>query len=168
MQWINYRSLHTLIFLSCASLLGAAYYFEYVMYMEPCPLCIMQRIATLLIGLVGLAAAVHGPSGLFGKRVYAGLGLLSAVLGVAVAGRHVWIQSLPADQVPACGPSLNYMLEAFPWSEALQLMLRGDGSCADQVWSFLSLSMPQWTLIWFVGFSFFSLSQLIKPWPTSK
>jgi disulfide bond formation protein DsbB len=167
-DWVSFRRLQALVFVLCAGLLAAAYYFEYVLYLEPCPLCIMQRIATLLIGLTALIAAIQGPASETAKRVYAAFGLLSAGLGVAVAARHVWIQNLPLDQVPACGPSLEYMLQAFPWMEALSLMLKGDGSCADQAWSFLTLTMPEWTLIWFVGFSVFSLSQLIKPWPRTQ
>lgn len=165
--WLSFRRLHAAVFFACFSLLAAAYYFEYVLYLEPCPLCIMQRLATLLIGLVALCAAIHGPKSLLCQRIYAFLGGLSASLGVLVAGRHVYIQSLPADQAPACGPSLDYMLQAFPWTEAMSLMFKGDGTCAIQVWSFLGLSMPQWTLLWFLGFALFSLSQWLRPWPAT-
>jgi disulfide bond formation protein DsbB len=77
---------------------------------------------------------------------------LGAILGLGVAGRHVWIQSLPADQVPTCGPSLEYMVDTLPWADVLTIMLRGNGNCADAHWLFLGLTMPQWVLVWFVGF----------------
>jgi disulfide bond formation protein DsbB len=89
--------------------------------------------------------------------VYAVLILLAGLLGASVAARHVWIQNLPADQVPDCGPGLDYMLEVFPVTETLQMVLSGSGECAEISWSFLSLSMPAWALLWFVGLAFFGL-----------
>ena len=139
------------VFLICASLLGAAYYFEYVLFLDPCPLCIMQRIAVLMIGLVGLSAFILAKTE-FSQKLHASLMGLSAVFGIGVAGRHVWIQSLPADQIPTCGPSLEYMVDTLPWAEVLTVMLRGNGNCADAQWAFMGLSMPLWVLLWFVGF----------------
>ncbi|GAA6134654.1 disulfide bond formation protein B [Oceaniserpentilla sp. 4NH20-0058] len=148
---ISNRVINLGIFLSCAALLATAYYFEYVLYMDPCPLCMMQRIAVLLVGLTGLAGFLFGGN-LIARTVFAVLIVLSGILGISVAGRHAWIQSLPADQVPTCGPSLEYMVDTLPWAEVLTVMLRGNGNCADSHWSFIGLSMPQWMLVWFVGF----------------
>lgn len=148
---ISNRMINLAIFLSCAALLATAYYFEYVLYMDPCPLCMMQRIAVLLVGLTGLAGCLLGGN-LIARIISAVLMVLSGVLGIFVAGRHAWIQSLPADQVPTCGPSLEYMVGTLPWAEVLTVMLRGNGNCADSHWSFIGLSMPQWMLVWFVGF----------------
>lgn len=146
------RVISLAVFVACAALLATAYYFEYYMYMDPCPLCIMQRIAVLLVGIAGLLGFLLG-----GNRIArlsnAIFMILSAIFGMAVAGRHVWIQSLPADQVPTCGPSLEYMVDTLPLSEVLAVMLRGNGNCADAHWAFLGLSMPQWVLVWFVGFA---------------
>lgn len=152
MSFITTRQLFLLMFLACAGLLGAAYYFEYVMFLDPCPLCMMQRIAVLILGLIALSGSIFGVD-VLKERIHTGLLFLASCFGMAVAGRHVWIQSLPADQVPTCGPSLEYMVETLPWAEVLSVMLQGNGNCADAQWSFIGLSMPQWVLVWFVGFA---------------
>lgn len=136
------------IFLSCIALLVSAYYFEFVMELEPCPLCIMQRVGILLVGLAALAAWLHNAEGLM-RRVYGFLIMLFAGLGAFFAGRHVWIQSLPEDQVPACGPSLEYMIDTMPLFKMIEVLMRGNGNCAEQSWVFLGLSMPAWVLVWF-------------------
>lgn len=148
-----FKTLHLQILaaLSCAGLLGAAYYFEYALYLDPCPLCIMQRVGVLLVGLAFAIAAIHRP-GRIGQIIYACAAMLAAVFGGAIAGRHVWIQSLPPDQVPTCGPSLEYMFDALPWQDLIAVLLRGNGNCAEQSWMFMDISMPQWVLIWFVGY----------------
>jgi disulfide bond formation protein DsbB len=156
MPFISTRQLFLLMFIACAGLLGAAYYFEYVMYLDPCPLCVMQRIAVLLLGLIGLSGSIFGVNALR-ERIHMGFLFLASCFGMAVAGRHVWIQSLPADQVPTCGPSLEYMVDTLPWADVLAVMLRGNGNCADAQWSFIGLSMPQWVLVWFVGFAVVSV-----------
>jgi disulfide bond formation protein DsbB len=148
---ISNQSLFLMVFLSCAALLATAYYFEYALYMDPCPLCIMQRIAVLMVGLVGLSGFILAKKEV-GQRVHAGLMVVSAIFGLSVAGRHVWIQSLPADQIPTCGPSLDYMVGTLPWAEVLSVMLRGNGNCADAQWSLLGMSMPMWVLMCFAGF----------------
>lgn len=132
----------------CALLTGVAFYFQYAMGLEPCPLCIFQRVFVLALGAVMLVAAVHDPRGP-GGRVYGGLITLLAAAGAAVAGRHVWLQSLPADQVPLCGPGLGYLLEKYPLGRALELILKGSGECAEVQWTFLGLSIPGWTLVVF-------------------
>ncbi len=148
---ISIQKMFLAVFVACASLLAAAYYFEYVLFLDPCPLCIMQRIAVLMIGLVGLSGFLLARSSL-SQKVHSVFMSLSALFGIAVAGRHVWIQSLPADQIPTCGPSLEYMVDTLPWAEVLTVMLRGNGNCADAQWAFLGLSMPLWVLLWFAGF----------------
>lgn len=148
---VTNQNIFLAVFLICASLLGAAYYFEYVLFLDPCPLCIMQRIAVLLVGLVGLSAFFMAKTNV-SQKIHSSLMGLSALFGIGVAGRHVWIQSLPADQIPTCGPSLEYMVDTLPWAEVLTVMLRGNGNCADAQWAFMGLSMPLWVLLWFVGF----------------
>lgn len=146
-------------FAICAGLLGAAYFFQYDQGLEPCPLCITQRILMALTGIVFMVALVHHPSG-FGIRIYAILGGVMALLGATVSTRHVWLQHLPADQVPACGPGLEYMLKNFPLAEVIPFFFSGTGDCAEVDWKFLGLSMPAWTLLWFLGLSLLSLLQL--------
>jgi disulfide bond formation protein DsbB len=134
---------------TCFALLGFAYYAQYMMGLTPCPLCIFQRLAIAALGVVLLAAALHGAQG-WGRRVWSLLAVSVAGVGAAIAGRHVWIQSLPADQVPSCGPGLDYLRETLPASEVIAEVLRGSGECALIDWTLLGLSMPNWTLLAFV------------------
>jgi disulfide bond formation protein DsbB len=130
----------------CAGLIAYALYVQYVLHIEPCPLCIFQRIAVIAIGLVFLAAALHDP-GKLGARVYGVLMGLAALAGGGVAARHIYIQHLPADQVPACGAPLEQLLEVLPMRQVIEKVLRGDGECAKVDWTFIGLSMPEWVLI---------------------
>jgi disulfide bond formation protein DsbB len=116
----------------------------------------MQRIAVLLVALVSLSGFILGLEGIK-QKVHAALLFVTTSFGLFVAGRHMWIQSLPVDQVPTCGPSLEYMVNTLPWAEVLTVMLRGNGNCAETQWSFIGLSMPTWVLIWFVGFMLISV-----------
>ncbi len=132
-------------FLFCAGLMAYALYAQYVLQLDPCPLCIFQRVAVIILGCVFLLAAVHNP-GRSGRLSYAVL-LLAGGAGIFVAGRHVWLQNLPPDKVPACGPGLDFMLESFPALEVLEMVLTGSGECATVDWSLLGMSMPAWVLI---------------------
>src|SRR5690606_13753857 len=133
---------------ACLFLIGAALYLQHVDGLEPCPLCILQRLAIIALGVVFLLGAVHNPRR-FGRRVYAVFVALFAAAGGAVAARHVWLENLPEDQVPACGPGLDYIMGNFPLSRALELVLRGSGECAEVAWRMFGLSIPGWTLIAF-------------------
>jgi protein dithiol:quinone oxidoreductase len=133
-------------FLVCACLLAYAYYAQYVMHLEPCPLCIFQRVGVFILGVMFLIAALHDPVA-FGRRVYAALVALAALVTIGVAARHLYIQSLPPDAVPACGASLDFMLKIFSLSEVLVKVLKGSGECAKVTWEFLGLAMPAWVLI---------------------
>jgi disulfide bond formation protein DsbB len=144
------RRANILGFLACVGLLAYAYYAQYVMHLEPCPLCIFQRIGIFFLGLMFLAAALHDPPA-GGRRVYAGLIALAALVAAGVALRHLYIQSLPPGSVAACGASLDFMLKIFSLSEVLVKVLTGSGECAQVTWRFLGLSMPGWVLISAVG-----------------
>lgn len=142
----NKRLLNLAGFLCCAGMMGFALYAQYVLTLNPCPLCVFQRIATILLGIVFLIAAMHNP-GKLGARVYAVLIAMAAGGGVAVASWHVYLQNLPADEVPACGPGLEYLLGNFPLGDALGMIFKGSGECAEVVWRLLGLSMPMWVII---------------------
>lgn len=146
-RW-SYRVGFLVGFLICAGLLGFALYAEYELGMTPCPLCIFQRIAFLVMGVFFLLGALHAPRG-GGRWVYAGLVLAGAAGGIGTATRHLWLQTLPPDQVPSCGPGLGYMLDAFPFAKMLKLVFTGSGECA-KVEPILGLPMPAWSLLWFV------------------
>ncbi len=137
-------------FLACTALIAYALYTQHFQGLMPCPLCTFQRGAFLLLGLVFLLGALHAPKGRTGRAAYGLLALLPAVAGVVIAGRHVWLQSLPADKVPACGPDLSFMMEAFPLAEVVRKVFTGSGECAEVDWTFLGLAMPAWSLICFV------------------
>lgn len=136
----------------CAAFLAFAYYAQFRMMLEPCPLCIFQRLVVAAVLVVTTLAALHNPDRT-GQRIYGVLTLLCASVGIAIAGRHVWLQHLPPDKVPDCGPGLSYMLDAFPLADTVRRVLTGSGECAAVDWTFLSLSMPEWTLVWFVVFA---------------
>lgn len=149
----NYFRLFSFLgFLACAFGMGFALYLEHFENLEPCAMCVFQRVAMIATGVFFLLGALHGPKGT-GQWVYAGLADLAAIAGAVIAGRHVWLQNLPEDQVPACGPALDYMLEAFPLLEVIEMILKGDGNCAVIDASFLGLSLPGWTLVAFIGLS---------------
>lgn len=144
------RMLSLIGLIGCLFLMASALYMEHRMDMEPCPLCIFQRVAVIGAGLFLLiGVAIAGSR--WGARISAVLTGLAALAGVGLAGRHVWLQHLPADQVPQCGPGLDYLLDVFPWQEVVSKVLRGSGECAEVSWRFLGLSIPEWTLIAFIG-----------------
>ena len=164
---INLKLLTMTGFITCLALLASAYYFEYALDMEPCPLCIMQRVATLMVALGCLASffLVKRPVGLL---IASGWTLLSSFFGIYLAHHHDWLQNLPADQVPSCGPSLEYMLDAFPIMEVMTVLLRGNGNCAEISWSFAGLSMPGWLMVFFIGFAIASAYGIFTVWKARK
>ncbi|MCF7988377.1 MAG: disulfide bond formation protein B [Methylovulum sp.] len=155
----NPRIWFLLGFLGCMSLLAMGAYFQFVDGLEPCPLCISQRIAILLTGLCFLIAALHNPQAA-GIKIYAILGALIALCGGAISTRHVWLQHLPPDQVPECGPGLEYVFQNFPLSATIKLLLSGTGDCAEINWTLLGFSMPAWTLLAFLMLASLSVLQI--------
>ncbi len=144
------RLLSLIGLLGCIFLMASALYMEHRMELEPCPLCIFQRVSVLAAGLCLLiGVAIAGSRG--GARVAAVLTGLAALSGIGLAGRHVWLQHLPPDQVPQCGPGLDYLLDVFPWQEVVAKVLRGSGECAEVSWRLLGFSIPEWTLVAFFG-----------------
>jgi protein dithiol:quinone oxidoreductase len=140
------RTLNLFGFLACAGLLAFAVYVQGVLGVEPCPLCIFQRIGVAACGLVFLLAWLHHPRA-WGARVYAALIMLAALATAAVAARHVWIQHLPDGAVPSCGAGLGFLLQEFPLTDVIRKVLTGSGECHQVNWVFLGLSMPTWVLL---------------------
>jgi disulfide bond formation protein DsbB len=145
---------YALGFMICAGLLAFALYLQYYEQQDPCPLCILQRVAFIAMIAVFAVGALHGPQRR-GAVVYSTLLFLIAAIGAAVAGRQVWLQHLPPNQVPACGPGLGYMLEQFPLGQALQKIFAGSGECAEAGWRFLGLTIAGWSLVWLVVLALF-------------
>jgi len=143
-------------FLVCAGLLGFAYYLQYYQGQDPCPLCMLQRVAFMALMAVFLIAAIHGPRR-GGAAVYGALLLLAATVGAAIAARHVWLQHLPKDRIPECGPGLEYMLRKFSALKALEKILAGSGECAESGWRFLGVTIAGWSLLWLVLLGVFAI-----------
>ncbi len=150
------RQLNLAGFLTCAGMMGYALYAEHVLMLAPCPLCVFQRLAVISLGVIFLLAALQNPDG-WGRRIYAALILVAAGAGVGVAGRHVWLQNLPPDKVPSCGPGFDYIIDSFPLADALKLIFSGSGECASIDWRFLGLSMPAWVVIAVISIGVFGL-----------
>lgn len=148
-QGISNRWLYLAGTLFPAGLIGFALYLQYVKHQDPCPLCMVQRLIFIALAVIFLIAVLHGPKRT-GERVYAALIVLLSVTGVGVASRHIWIQHLPKDQVPACGPGLDYMLDTMPLSGVLKQLMHGSGECAEKGWTFLTLGIPEWSLLCYI------------------
>ena len=145
----------------CALLLGYGFYLQYHDGQNPCPLCLVQRGFYLGLLFVFLVAAIHGPRKA-GSVVYGLIGLLLAAGGGATAGRQVWLQHLPADKVPKCGPDLYFMLDNFPLSKTITNLLKGSGECAEVTWRFLGMSIAEWSLVWFVAIGALALWAMLR------
>lgn len=158
----SFRAQMLLGFVVCAALIAFALYSQLHDGLTPCPLCIFQRIAYAALGLVFLVAALHAPRGTGGRRTYGFVAMIPAAIGLAIAGRHVWLQHLPPDQVPSCGPGLNYLMEAMPMAGVIRTVLTGSGECATVDWRLLGLSMPEWSLLCFVLLAFWVMLTMFR------
>lgn len=145
--------------LGCGGIVGLALYFQSRDGLDPCPLCIFQRVAYLAAGAVALVAALHGP-GRRASRVYASLLGVASLAGAGIAARQVWLQHLPADRVPECGPGLEFMLEMYAPFDVVTRVLRGTGDCAKVDWTLLGISMAEWSLACFIGLLLLGILQV--------
>ena len=136
-------------FVICGGLILYALYLQYYEYQDPCPLCLLQRVVYIALMVVFLLGALHGPRRT-GAVVYSTLLVLVSLIGAGIAGRHVWLQHLPKDKVPECGPGLGYILDRFPLVNALEKIFRGSGECAEAGWRLMGLSIAEWSLVWFI------------------
>ncbi len=166
MQW-SYRLVSGLLFVASVIGMSFALYLEHVQGLNPCPLCIFQRIGLIGLGLISLIAFLHHPISVGFKRFYAFLGTLSILWSLGVAARHVWLQNLPPDQVPSCGPGLDYWLDTLPLKSVFQQVLQESGECAAVDWSLLGQSLPVWSGLFFAVLTLISLWQLFRRYPTS-
>lgn len=162
---LNYRIMSAVLFV--ASIVGMAFalYLEHVQGLNPCPLCVFQRIGLIGLGVISLLALIHNPVSNVFKRFYTLLGTLSILWSAAVAGRHVWLQNLPPDQVPSCGPGLEYWVETLPMTSVLQQVLSGSGECATIDWTLFGFSLPVWSLLFFSVLLALSIWQLVRKYP---
>ena len=159
--YLTARRRFALAALACALLLGFGFYLQYGRGLEPCPLCLVQRGFFFAVLAICVLAALHAPRRR-GATVYGILAALCALGGAAVAGRQVWLQHLPADKVPQCGPDLFFMMENFPLARTLKTLFSGTGECAAVDWTFLGLSIAEWSLAWFAALVVYFLWVALK------
>jgi len=150
---LTFRVRAALPAIACALLLGFGYYLQYVKGLDPCPLCLVQRGFYYAVIATFAVAAIHGR----GATVYGSVAALFAAGGLASAGRQVWLQHLPPERVPQCGPDLFFMLDNFPLSKTLKTLVAGTGECAKVDWTFLGLSIAEWSALCFAGLVVYAL-----------
>lgn len=150
MMLVTRRKLFLTGFLISVLLIVYVLYTQYVLGLEPCPLCILQRVAVIALGISFLLLALRPPQRKQSKFLASLLLVMISSAGVGIAARHVWLQNLPPDKVPGCGPGLDFMMANFPLSDVLEMVFSGSGECAEISWSFAFLSMPAWALIWLI------------------
>ena len=156
--WDEVRVVFIFILIFCVGLLLTAFYMEFQLGLEPCPMCIVQRIAVALAGLAALIGILHNKL----KKFYLGLTAFFSAAGSLSAIRHLYLQSLPPDRVPSCGPDLNYLLENNFVSDALIQLFIGDGNCTEVMWSLMGISIPGWVLICCGGIFLISIKGLFN------
>ena len=148
--------------ISSSALIAVAYfYFQLQKGLDPCPLCMFQRACLVGVGIMCLLGILIKPKKIASKLIAFTISVFS-LLGLAIAGRQVWLQYLPADQVPECGPGLEFMMETFPLTEMIQSVFQGSGECAEVQWQFLSFSMPEWMVLVFFVMTVISLRLLFS------
>ncbi len=156
MPRLSYRALCALGLIACVVGMAFALYLQHYRNLEPCNMCIFQRVAMIAAGVFFLAGALHGPKAA-GRWLWSGLAGLASLAGALLAARHVWIQSLPEGEVPACGGALDYLFDVMPWQEVVKNVLRGDTDCAKINAAWMGLALPAWTLIAFIGIFIYAL-----------
>ena len=137
LQQLSGRKKYFLGFLFCSGLMGYALFAQYFLNLEPCPLCIFQRVSVIAMGIIFLACSLLEPKSNLAKFISSTLFVISGTFGVGVASRHVWLQNLPSDQVPGCGPGLDFMMSTFPINEVFEMVFNGSGAV-----SYTHLTLP--------------------------
>ena len=162
MQLPNHRAINCLQALSGILLIVVAvFYFQNHLQLEPCYLCITQRVFVIAIAVICALAVLHNPEQ-HGQKLYAVISTLLAIIGSYFSIKQLWLQSLPEDQVPACGVPVDYLFDVFSLSEAISHLLKGDGNCAEVQWQMLSISMPGWVLVAFIGYIVVGIFQILR------
>ena len=158
----SYRIVNLAQAIACLVLMIIAVaYFENGLQLEPCYLCMTQRVFITAIGIICILAVVHNPRH-FGQRVYATLSITMVILGAYFSGKQLWLQSLPKDQVPSCGIPVEYLFDNFSIIEAINMLLQGDGNCAEVQWQLMGLSMPGWVMVSFIIFGALAIVQFMR------
>lgn len=159
----NYSIRPSMLFglLISLGMIAVALFFQYYMELEPCPLCIVQRVIVIIMAAIFFFAFLQGPAS-WGRRVYGLLLALISTAGLVVAGRHTWLQHLPPDRIPECGPGLDFWMNNLPAIEVIQKVFHGSGECAEISWTLFGFSIPELSLIVFALFLLYSLKLMLK------
>ena len=160
-KFFSGRSGYLLGFIGCFGLVAVALIIQTQYHLEPCPLCISQRILFMSLGLLFLLAAFIKPNTIL-KKIFTILQVLTALGGSGVAIRHWWLQAHRESIIADCGVWFDYMFDNFPLKKALTLVFRGTGDCAAIDWTFAGLSIPQLSLIAFISFAGYALYLMKK------
>lgn len=159
----SYRALNFYGLMICiGSLSFAVLYLEKTLFLEPCPLCVLDRVVIAVLGTFFLIAFVHNPRSTFAK-IYGLISVFFCLTGVGLASRHIWLQSLPADRAPECTPDIYFMFDTLPLFEAIKKSVSGSGSCVEVNWTLMGLSIPEQTLILFFTLLILSIIQTMHP-----
>ena len=161
------RVIFFLSFLLCCIVFAIVMYLELVYGIEPCPMCIFQRIVLIILAIFFLVATIHAPKGR-GIRIYSFVFFIISLLGLAIALRQIWLQSLPAGEAPMCGPGIGYMFENMPLKDFLLAVFKGTGDCAVVHWRFLSLSLAGWAVVFFSILGFIHLWHVFRHLPKNR
>ena len=154
------RRIFVLLGTTSLALIIVALLFEHMLLLEPCLLCYAQRACVYLVILLSLVGFLHKNQSLMIFRSYIGLTIAIIVCGISLSIRQLYLQNLPRDLVPTCGPDIDYLFETLPVLEVFMIAIKGDGNCAEVLWSFLGISLPGWLLVAFVGLLFYTLVSL--------
>lgn len=160
MKIITARTINLASFFICCGLIAFAYYLEIKLNLQPCPLCILERFIFGFLALIFLLATWHNP-GEKGQKIYGSITLVFAIIGMLFAGRHLWLQGQPSALGEICVPGVSYLLKTLPLSEAIKTMFLGSSECGKVQWTFLGLSIPGWTFLFYDVFALLGLA-LIK------
>jgi len=162
MKYPTPRATYSYAFLLCCALIGLALYFQAVFHLELCPLCILQRFIFLILALLFMVGALHTQTRKV-RRQYSGVILSVASLGLAVAGRHVWLERVPAiPGAPSCGADIMYMFNTLPFKDFFRVLLSGTGECTQETWQFLHLTLPEWAMVYYGFFALIALWQIYR------
>lgn len=160
MSRLSSRAWFFIGFLICTGLILIALFLQYFVHLEPCPLCMLQRVAFITLGLVFLLGTLHGPKQL-GTRIYAFVGLLANFTGLGLAMRHVYLQYYPPEYV-SCAGDFYSQLERIPLGRLISNALRATGDCSKVDWTLMHLSIAEWSLIWFLILAVLGLFLLVR------
>ncbi len=159
---MSIRPAFTIGFIITLAIIATAFFFQYVLLLEPCPLCILERIIVITLSVIFLIGLLHNPKHSLVRRLYGQILSTASLAGLAVAGRHTWLQHLPKEQSPECGEGLNYWINTLPLNEVIEKIFAGAGDCVEVVWTFSGFSIAEWSLIVFTGFFLYGIRVFIR------